>query len=77
MRDLFLALVLFFLGLGSAAYVQTCPSETQLQMDLPEAYQATAISMSEVNPIECIEITMSPPWAGSVYSPAPQRPTRA
>lgn len=77
MRNLIIALVLFFCCAVPVAHGQTCPTPAQLQTDLASAAQAAVISLAGVNPLNCPEATMSQTWAGGklVFSDSPESPT--
>ena len=89
MKKLFFALSILtfvFSGCASNNSVQsatssqltgTCPTPSQLDTDLTAASQASVISLSGINPINCPEISMSETWAGGklVFSDSPESPS--
>jgi hypothetical protein len=77
MRNLIIS-ILFFLGsAGSLARGQTCPTPAQLDTDLTAAAQASVISLSGINPINCPEVSMAETWSGGklIFSDSPETVT--
>lgn len=61
---------------GGSCSAQTCPTPSALATSLSTAQQASVLSLSGVNPLNCPEIAMSNTWTGGelIFSDSPEYP---